>query len=267
MSDIGSQPLVGREAEADLARRIHSGDEKAWQLLITANLRFVVSIAKRYVNRGVPLADLINEGNLGLIRAARRFDESRGVRFVSYAVWWVRQAILQAIAEQSRIVRVPLGRVEQANRYSRVSRSLGQRLGRQPTEEELAVEIGVSVAAVSETLAVPRAYVSLDAPVSGAEDTPLLELLPDRHTPGPQEEVADHELRLALESSLTLLESREAAIVRCYFGLDGEPQTLEQIGRNLGVSRERVRQIKDEALVHLRHGVTSRSLRTFLMED
>jgi RNA polymerase primary sigma factor len=265
LSEIGAEPLLAREEEAELARRIRAGDRAALDRLVAANLRFVVSIAKRYRNRGVSLADLVNEGNVGLIRAAERFDESKGVRFVSYAVWWIRQAILQAIAQQSHIVRVPASRAATSNQVARSSRQLRQEFGREPTAEELAAELQLSIKEVREALATRQAYVSLDAPVQGSEDASLAEFIPDDDGPEADDRTEREALRDALDSSLTALPEREQFVLRLYFGLDdGEPRTLEEIGRELGVTRERVRQLKERALSRLRHGARGRYLEGFV---
>jgi RNA polymerase primary sigma factor len=247
-----------------LAREIRQGDPQALNRLVAANLRFVVTVAKRYRNHGVAFPDLVNEGNLGLMRAARRFDETKGVRFISYAVWWIRQAMMQAIAEQSRIVRIPVGRMDEANRVIRTGRRLAQELGRRPTPEEIGLELELSPEAVQRALSMHSGYVSLDAPVPETEDTSMLELIPDREGEEPEERTHREELRDVLEASLTHLPDREARILKLYFGLDGkEPHTLEQIGREFAVSRERIRQIKDRALVRLRLGATGRVLASF----
>jgi RNA polymerase primary sigma factor len=264
LREIAGHPILEREVEGRLAQAIRQGDEQAINRLVAANLRFVVTVAKRYRNHGVAFADLVNEGNLGLMRAARRFDETKGVRFISYAVWWIRQAMMQAIAEQSRIVRVPVGRMDEANRVVRSARRLSQQLGRRATLEEVGVEIGLSPEDVQRALGMQSGYVSLDAPVPDTEDTSLLELIPDREGEEPDERTQREELRDVLESSLTHLPPREARILKMYFGLDGEdPHTLEQIGKKFSVSRERIRQIKDRALVRLRLGATGRVLESF----
>jgi RNA polymerase primary sigma factor len=264
LREIADHPILEREDEVRLALAIREGDEQALNRLVAANLRFVVTVAKRYRNHGVAFADLVNEGNLGLMRAARRFDETKGVRFISYAVWWIRQAMMQAIAEQSRIVRVPVGRMDEANRVVRVSRRLSQELGRRATPEEVGLELGLSPDAVQRALEMKSGYVSLDAPVPEAEDTSMLELIPDREGEEPDERTQREALRDVLESSLTHLPDREARILKLYFGLDGEEaHTLEQIGQKFAVSRERIRQIKDRALVRLRLGSTGRVLESF----
>ena len=229
-----------------------------------SNLRFVVSVAKKYQNQGVPLSDLINEGNLGLIRAGHKFDETKGIKFISYAVWWIRQAILQALAEQSRIVRVPLNRAGALHRIGRRSSALLQELGREPTVEEIAEELEISREEVERTLAISQSHLSLDAPVTPGEDNRLLDYLPDQYSPGPEEEAYEHALKETVEDSLSTLKEREAKILRLYFGLDDQdPMTLEEIGALLGITRERVRQIKEKALLRLRHASRARFLETF----
>ena len=264
LREIAGHPILEREDEVRLAQAIREGDEEAINRLVAANLRFVVTVAKRYRNHGVAFADLVNEGNLGLMRAARRFDETKGVRFISYAVWWIRQAMMQAIAEQSRIVRVPVGRMDEANRVVRSARRLSQQLGRRATPDEVAVELDISPEDVQRSLGMQSGYISLDAPVPDTEDTSMLELIPDREGEEPDERTQREALREVLESSLTHLPVREAQVLKMYFGLDGEePHTLEQIGQEFSVSRERIRQIKDRALVRLRLGATGRVLQSF----
>ncbi|HEX7089778.1 MAG TPA: sigma-70 family RNA polymerase sigma factor [Longimicrobiales bacterium] len=265
LKEISAYPLLSREEEAELARLIKQGDEEALDKLVRSNLRFVVSVAKKYQNQGVALGDLINEGNLGLIRAARKFDETKGIKFISYAVWWIRQAILQALAEQSRIVRVPLNRAGALHRIGRRSSVLLQELGREPTIEEIAEELELSHEEVQRTLAISQSHLSLDAPITPGEDSRLLDYLPDQFSPGPDDETYDRALSTTIEEALGTLKEREAKILRLYFGLDGqEPMTLEEIGSLLGITRERVRQIKEKALARLRHASRSRFLETFL---
>jgi len=264
LKEISEHPLIDRDEEVALARRIRDDDQDAVKKLVAANLRFVVSVARRYRNRGVSIPDLVNEGNVGLMRAARKFDETKGVRFISYAVWWIRQAMLQAIAEQSRIVRVPIGRVDRANQVARETRVLSQRLGREATADEVAAELALPLEQVMESLAVRSAYLSLDAPLPDNEDTSMVDLIPDSAGESPHDATQRHALKEALESSLTHLPDREATVLRLYFGLGGEePKTLEFIGRRFGVSRERVRQIKDRALTRLRMGSTGQVLQSF----
>jgi len=265
LKEISQYPLIDREEEARLARGIRAGDEECLNKLVRSNLRFVVSVAKKYQNQGVGLGDLINEGNLGLIRAAHKFDESKGIKFISYAVWWIRQAILQALAEQSRIVRVPLNRAGALHRIGRRSSSLLQELGREPTVDEIAEGLDISKEEVERTLAISRSHLSLDAPMTPGEDNRLLDYLPDQLSPGPEDEAYEHAMRSRIEEALESLKDREAKILRLYFGLDDqEPMTLEEIGSIMGVTRERVRQIKEKALVRLRHASRARFLETFM---
>jgi RNA polymerase primary sigma factor len=264
LKEISRYPLIDREEEARLARGIRNGDEEALDKLVRSNLRFVVSVAKKYQNQGVLLSDLINEGNLGLIRAAHKFDESKGIKFISYAVWWIRQAILQALAEQSRIVRVPLNRAGALHRIGRRSSALLQELGREPTVEEIAEDLEISQEEVASTLAIAQSHLSLDAPLTPGEDNRLLDYLPDQYSPQPEDETFEHALRDTIDQALSTLKEREAKVLRLYFGLDDQdPMTLEEIGALLGITRERVRQIKEKALIRLRHASRSRFLETF----
>jgi len=264
LKEISVYPLIDRAEEVRLAKEIRKGEEAALNKLVRSNLRFVVSVAKKYQNQGVPLPDLINEGNLGLIRAAHKFDETKGIKFISYAVWWIRQAILQALAEQSRIVRVPLNRAGALHRIGRRSSALLQELGREPTVEEIAEELEISREEVERTLAISQSHLSLDAPVTPGEDNRLLDYLPDQYSPGPEDEAYRHALKETVEDALSTLKEREAKILSLYFGLDDqEPMTLEEIGSLLGITRERVRQIKEKALLRLRHASRARFLETF----
>jgi RNA polymerase primary sigma factor len=265
LREISAYPLIDRGEEGILARKIRRGDREALEKLVNSNLRFVVSIAKKYQNQGVALADLINEGNLGLIRAAEKFDETRGVKFISYAVWWIRQAILQALAEQSRIVRVPLNRAGELHRIGKRSSALVQELGREPTVGELAEGLEVDADELYKTMSIAMAHLSLDAPLVPGEDNKLLDYLPDDVRPGPEQEAFEKALKINVEAALSTLKPREAKILRLYYGLDGEEaMTLEEIGQQLGVTRERVRQIKERALARLRHVSRARSLESFL---
>ena len=246
-------------------RKIRQGDQAALEKLTKANLRFVVSVAKQYQNQGLSLGDLINEGNLGLIKAGKRFDETRGFKFISYAVWWIRQAILQALAEQSRIVRVPLNRAGALHRIGKRTSTLLQELGREPTVDEIADELDISHEEVERTLAISQTHLSLDAPLSPGEDNRLLDYLADQVSAGPDDDTYDKALSFTIEEALATLKEREAKVLRLYFGLDGQdPMTLEEIGSLLGITRERVRQIKEKALVRLRHASRARFLETFL---
>jgi RNA polymerase primary sigma factor len=265
LREISVYPLIDREQEADLARRIRRNEIGALERLVRSNLRFVVSVAKRYQNQGVSLADLINEGNIGLMRAAQKFDETKGIKFISYAVWWIRQAILQALAEQSRIVRVPLSRAGTLHRIGKRSSSLTQELGREPTLEEIAEELDLSEEEIKHTLAMAQTHLSLDAPLVPGEDGQLLDYVSDQFSPGPDEELYTEALQRSIEDALSTLSEREAKVLRLYFGLgDTEPLTLEQIGERFGITRERVRQIKERALSRLRHQSRARFLETFL---
>src|ERR671937_2519874 len=265
LRDISVYPLIDREEEIRLARRIRANDEEALDKLVRSNLRFVVSVAKKYQNQGVSLSDLINEGNLGLIRAAHKFDETKGIKFISYAVWWIRQAILQALAEQSRIVRVPLNRAGTLHRIGKRANALLQELGREPTHEEIAEEMDLSEEEVARTISISQTHLSLDAPLTPGEDNKLLDYLPDNLNPQPDELTFEKALTESIEEALSSLKEREARILRLYFGLDGEePMTLEQIGSLLGITRERVRQIKEKALSRLRHVSRARALESFL---
>ena len=267
LKEISAYPLLTREQEVELAVLIRKGEEPALDKLVRSNLRFVVSVAKKYQNQGVALGDLINEGNLGLIRAAHKFDETKGIKFISYAVWWIRQAILQALAEQSRIVRVPLNRAGTLHRIGKRSSALLQELGREPTVGEIAEGLDISHDEVERTLSISQSHLSLDAPLTPGEDNRLLDYLPDQFGRGPEDETYDKALTDSVEEALATLKEREAKVLRLYFGLDGQdPMTLEEIGSLLGITRERVRQIKERALVRLRHASRARFLETFLGE-
>lgn len=258
-----SSPLSSSE-EVDLARRIKGGDESARNALVEANLRFVVSVAKEYQNRGVPLADLISAGNMGLITAAERFDENKGFKFISYAVWWIRQAILQTLAEQSRTVRLPLNKIGLLYKISKAARLLQQERTDDPNPEDIANELDVPVEDVRETMMCGRSVRSLDATFKEEEDHSLLDILPDERQESPENLVMRGCLRGQIDTALGSLVGREAEILRLYFGLDGEePMTLDQIGIRFGLTRERVRQIKEKALHRLRHPSRCDQLRTY----
>jgi RNA polymerase primary sigma factor len=265
LREISQYPLITREDEVDLAMKIRDGCEESLDKLVRSNLRFVVSVAKKYQNQGVSLSDLINEGNLGLIRAAHKFDETKGIKFISYAVWWIRQAILQALAEQSRIVRVPLNRAGTLHRIGKRSSALQQELGREPTVEEIADGMDISEEEVAKTLSISQSHLSLDAPLTPGEDNKLIDYLPDTQNAGPDQETFERALTDSVEEVLSTLKEREAKILRLYFGLEGkEPMTLEEIGSMMGITRERVRQIKEKALARLRHVSRARALESFL---
>ncbi len=265
LREISRYPLITREEEVVLAQAIKTGNEESLDKLVRSNLRFVVSVAKKYQNQGVSLSDLINEGNLGLIRAAHKFDETKGIKFISYAVWWIRQAILQALAEQSRIVRVPLNRAGTLHRIGKRSAALQQELGREPTVEEIAEGMDISREEVAKTLSISQSHLSLDAPLTPGEDNKLLDYLSDTQNAGPDQETFERALTDSIEEVLSTLKDREAKILRLYFGLEGqEPMTLEEIGSMMGITRERVRQIKEKALARLRHVSRARALESFL---
>lgn len=253
LQEIGQIPLLSPAQEVDLARKIKDGDKHALHLLVRSNLRFVVSVAKKYQGQGLTLADLINEGNYGLIKAAQRFDETRGFKFISYAVWWIRQAILQALAEQSRVVRLPLNRIGTISKIRKAGARLAQTYERQPNLEELAADLGVDVEKVREAMQHTGRHLSVDAPFNEDDDNSLLDVLAgDDETP-PDDILLDESLKIDIERALSHLHEREAEITRLYFGIGREhPLTLEEIGHRFGLTRERVRQIKEKALRKLR---------------
>jgi len=265
LREIGETPLLTADEEVSLAKRIRTGDQNALENLTKANLRFVVSVAKQYQNQGLSLADLINEGNIGLIKAAKRFDETRGFKFISYAVWWIRQAILQALAEQSRIVRLPLNRVGTLHKIGKASSALEQEFGREPSPEEIAEHLDLSEIEVSDTLKISNSHLSLDAPFSTSEDNSLIDVLEDEYQPPPDEALLGDSLRVEIEKALETLTPREAEVINLYFGLNQEKAlTLEEIGARFNLTRERVRQIKEKAIRRLRHASRSKSLRAYL---
>ena len=253
LQEIGQIQLLTPQEEVTLAQAIKQGDQAALHRLTRANLRFVVSVAKKYQGQGLTLADLINEGNYGLIKAAQRFDETRGFKFISYAVWWIRQAILQALAEQSRVVRLPLNRIGTISKIRKTSARLAQTHERQPNIEELAVELEVDVEKVREAMQHTGRHLSMDAPFNEDDDNSLLDVLPDDEDTKPDDTLMDESLKIDIERALSLLHPREAEITRLYFGIGREhPLTLEEIGQRFGLTRERVRQIKEKALRKLR---------------
>jgi RNA polymerase primary sigma factor len=265
LREIGETPLINAAEEVRLAQLIKLGDHGALEKLTKANLRFVVSVAKQYQNQGLSLADLINEGNIGLIKAAKRFDETRGFKFISYAVWWIRQAILQSLAEQSRIVRLPLNRVGTLHKIGKISSSLEQEYGREPSPDEIARELELSAVEVSDTLKISNSHLSLDAPFSVSEDNSLMDVLEDEYQPAPDEDLLTESLKLEIERALDTLSAREAEVINLYFGLNSEKAlTLEEIGARFSLTRERVRQIKEKAIRRLRHASRSKSLRAYL---
>ena len=265
LQEIGKVELLVPQEEIDLARRIKKGDQKALEKLTKANLRFVVSVAKQYQNQGLSLGDLINEGNLGLIKAAKRFDETRGFKFISYAVWWIRQSILQALAEQSRIVRLPLNRVGALNKIGKAFSTLEQEFEREPSASELAEELDMSLFEVSDTLKISGRHLSMDAPFAQGEDNRLLDVIQDSRQPTPDSGLLEESLKNEVKRALATLSEREAQVIKLYFGLDSEHSlTLEEIGEKFNLTRERVRQIKEKAIRRLRHASRSKALRSYL---
>jgi RNA polymerase primary sigma factor len=266
LHEINKTPLLTREQEQSLAREIHTGSQKALDNLVQANLRFVVSIAKQYANQGLSLEDLINEGNLGLIKAAHRFDEKRGFKFISYAVWWIRQAMLQALAEHSRIVRLPLNRAGTLYRIGKMSRKLDQEFGRLPTPQEIADRLELPVQEVVDTMKIANTHVSLDDPYSNdKDDNALVDYLTDADQVSPDEGTYTNALSEDMERALDTLTEREKMILTMYFGLNGEePLTLEEIGKKLKLTRERIRQVKEKAIQRLRHSTRARFLKGYV---
>ena len=256
--------MLRPEEEIELARRIKEGDHDALEKLTKANLRFVVSIALKYQNRGLSLGDLINEGNLGLIKAAKRFDESRGFKFISYAVWWIRQSILQSISEQSRVVRLPLNRISDLNKVGKASGNLEQELERRPSANEIAKEAEMTPHEVSDTMQISGTHFSLDAPLYQGTENKLLDMISDDHQSPPDARVLDDSLRIEIKNVLNTLSVREAKILVLSFGLEGPPLTLEVIGEKFNLTRERVRQIKEKGLRKLRHPSRSLKLQSYL---
>jgi RNA polymerase primary sigma factor len=264
LQEIGKEELITVEEEVELAQRIKKGDQAALEKLTRANLRFVVSVAKQYQNQGLSLPDLINEGNLGLIKAAEKFDETRGFKFISYAVWWIRQSILQALAEQSRIVRLPLNQVGSLNKINKAYSKFEQEHERRPSPEELAEQLELPSDKVADTLRVSGRHVSVDAPFVDGEDNSLLDVLVNNDSPNADRVLIDESLSREIERSLTTLTEREADIIRMFFGIGCQEMTLEEIGERFGLTRERVRQIKEKAIRRLRHTSRSKLLKTYL---
>ncbi len=265
LQEIGKVDLITADEEVELAQRIKAGDQIALEKLTKANLRFVVSVAKQYQNQGLTLPDLINEGNLGLIKAAQRFDETRGFKFISYAVWWIRQSILQALAEQSRIVRLPLNKIGSINKINKTFAFLEQAHERKPSPEEIAKELDMTVADVKQSLKNAGRHVSMDAPLIDGEDSNLYDVLRSGESPNPDKELLHESLRTEIERALETLTPREADVIRLYFGLAGQhSMTLEEIGETFDLTRERVRQIKEKAIRRLKHTSRSKILKTYL---
>ena len=265
LQEIGKVDLITADEEVELAQRIKAGDQIALEKLTKANLRFVVSVAKQYQNQGLTLPDLINEGNLGLIKAAQRFDETRGFKFISYAVWWIRQSILQALAEQSRIVRLPLNKIGSINKINKTYAFLEQSHERPPSAEEIAKELDMTINDVKESMKNSGRHVSMDAPLVEGEDSNLYDVLRSGESPNPDRELLHESLRTEIERALETLTPREADVIRLYFGLGNQhPMTLEEIGETFDLTRERVRQIKEKAIRRLKHTSRSRIFKTYL---
>ena len=264
LQEIGREDLITVEEEVELAQAIRKGDRRALEKLTRANLRFVVSVAKQYQNQGLSLPDLINEGNLGLIKAAEKFDETRGFKFISYAVWWIRQSILQALAEQSRIVRLPLNQVGSLNKIGKAFSRFEQENERKPSPEELAQELDIPVDKISDTLKVSGRHISVDAPFVEGEDNSLLDVLVNDDAPNGDGTLMNESLSREIDRALATLTERESDIIKMFFGIGCQEVTLEEIGDKFGLTRERVRQIKEKAIRRLRQGTRSRLLKTYL---
>ncbi len=264
LQEIGREDLISVEEEVELAQRIKKGDRAALEKLTRANLRFVVSVAKQYQNQGLSLPDLINEGNLGLIKAAEKFDETRGFKFISYAVWWIRQSILQALAEQSRIVRLPLNQVGSLNKISKAFSKFEQENERRPSPEELAKELDIPVDKISDTMKVSGRHISVDAPFVEGEDNSLLDVLVNDDSPIADRSLINESLAKEIDRALATLTERESDIIKLFFGIGCQEMTLEEIGDKFGLTRERVRQIKEKAIRRLRQSARSKLLKSYL---
>ncbi len=265
LQEIGKVDLITPDEEVDLAKRIRGGDQLALEKLTKANLRFVVSVAKQYQNRGISLGDLISDGNLGLIKAGQRFDETRGFKFISYAVWWIRQSIMQALAEQSRIVRLPLNRVASLNKISKTFSELEQKYEREPSLDELAEVLDVSTAEVDGNMKISGRHISMDAPFIQGEENNLLDVLESENEESPDSSLMRNSLREEVQRVLSNLTQREADVISLYFGLNGEhSNTLEELGEKFNLTRERIRQIKAKAIRRLRHTSRSKALKPYL---
>ena len=265
LQEIGKVELISAEEEVELAQRIKQGDKVALEKLTKANLRFVVSVSKQYQNQGLSLPDLINEGNLGLIKAAQRFDETRGFKFISYAVWWIRQSILQALAEQSRIVRLPLNKIGSINKINKTYAKLEQEFEREPNAEEIAEVLEITEQEVKESMKNAGRHISMDAPLVQDEDNTMYDVLKSEEAPTPETELLYESLRKEIDRAISTLTQREQDVVRMYFGLSGShPMTLEEIGEKFDLTRERVRQIKEKAIRRLKHTSRSKILKSYL---
>ena len=265
LHEISKEELLTAEQEVELARKIKKGDEQAMEKLIRANLRFVVSVAKQYQNQGLSLPDLINEGNLGLIKAAKRFDETRGFKFISYAVWWIRQSILQALAEQARIVRLPLNKIGSINKINKALAELEQKHEREPSINEIAKTLEVAPEEIKEAFKNSSKPLSMDAPLNEEEEDSMYEVMESSENPTPDETLLNESLNREIERALSSLTEREAKIVRLYYGLNNKhPFTLEEIGEKINLTRERVRQIKEKAIKRLKHATRNKILKSYL---
>ncbi|GAB6949204.1 RNA polymerase sigma factor RpoD/SigA [Hoylesella timonensis 4401737 = DSM 22865 = JCM 15640] len=264
LQEIGREDLLSTEEEIELAQRIKKGDRKALDKLTKANLRFVVSVAKQYQNQGLSLPDLINEGNLGLIKAAEKFDETRGFKFISYAVWWIRQSILQAIAEQSRIVRLPLNQVGSVNKINQLQNKFEQEFERRPNSSEIAERIDIPEDKVIDAMKANGKHVSVDAPFSDGDDNSLIDVLPDSDIPMADNELVMESLRKEIADALHTLNERERNVIECFYGINQPEMTLEEIGDRYGLTRERVRQIREKALRKLRKNTKNKQLKSYL---
>lgn len=264
LQEIGHEELLSVDEEVELAQKIKKGDRRALERLTRANLRFVVSVAKQYQNQGLSLPDLINEGNVGLIKAAEKFDETRGFKFISYAVWWIRQSILQAIAEQSRIVRLPLNQVGSVNKINRELNKFEQEHERRPSVDEIADRIDLPKDKIEEAMKVNNRHVSMDAPFVDGEDNSLLDVLADNDMPMADKALVQESLRKEIDRAIELLNDREQKVVRAFFGIGSPEMTLEEIGEKYNLTRERVRQIKEKAIRRLRHNTKNKLLKTYL---
>ena len=264
LQEIGREPLIPVDEEVELARMIRNGDRAALEKLVKANLRFVVSVAKQYQNQGLSLPDLIDEGNLGLIKAAEKFDETRGFKFISYAVWWIRQSILQALAEQARIVRLPLNQVGSLNKINKAYQRFEQEFERKPSAEELAELLDIPVDKIADTLKMSGRQVSVDAPFVEGEDNSLIDVMVNEDSPNADHTLINESLSREIDRALATLPAREADIIRKFFGIGVPEKTLEEIGIEFHLTRERVRQIKEKAIRHLKSSSRSRILKTYL---
>ena len=264
LHDIGKEELITPEEEVELAKRIKMGGQEALEKLTKANLRFVVSVAKQYQHQGLSLPDLINEGNLGLIKAAKKFDETKGFKFISYAVWWIRQCILQALAEQSRIVRLPLNKIGALNKINRSYSQLEQEQELPPSPEEVAAILELPEVKVAGTLELSGRHLSVDAPFQDGEENSLLDVLPSQDTPSTDSKLIEESLAKEIERTLSTLPEKESSVIRAFYGIGTKPMSLEEIGQTIGISRERTRQIKEKAIKHLRQKSKNKLLKTYL---